>query len=50
MIVRSKSMNGNVLYQGTLEQGQSQRFDGQGALAAARVAAATCSCAGTATR
>lgn len=29
MIVRSKSMNGNVLYQGTLEQGQIQRFDGQ---------------------
>ena len=29
LIVRAKSAIGNVLYQGTLERGQKQRFDGQ---------------------
>ena len=29
LIVRAKSAIGNVLYQGTLERGQRQRFDGQ---------------------
>lgn len=29
LIVRSRSVLGNVLYQGTLEHGQRQRFDGQ---------------------
>jgi hypothetical protein len=29
MIVRSRSAMGNVLYQGTLEKGQRQRFDGK---------------------
>ena len=29
MIVRSRSALGNVLYQGTLEKGQRQRFDGK---------------------
>ena len=29
LIVRSRSSIGNVLYQGTLERGQRQRFDGQ---------------------
>ena len=29
LIVRSRSAIGNVLYQGTLERGQKQRFDGQ---------------------
>jgi hypothetical protein len=29
LIVRSRSALGNVLYQGTLERGQRQRFDGQ---------------------
>jgi cytoskeletal protein RodZ len=28
MIVKSRSANGNTLYQGTLERGQRQRFDG----------------------
>lgn len=29
MIVKSRSANGNTLYQGTLERGQRQRFDGE---------------------
>ena len=29
MIVRSRSAIGKVLYQGTLEQGQKQLFDGK---------------------
>jgi hypothetical protein len=29
MIVRARSAIGNVLYQGTLEKGQRQRFDGK---------------------
>ena len=38
LIVRSRSAVGTVVYQGTLERGQQQRFEGQGALDPPRVA------------